>query len=66
MGKYAFYIWSAYGISFVVLVSLTFHLWNNLRAQTRMLAQLEKEGGPRRPRAVGPEDDPVQDGQPDE
>ncbi len=61
MGKYAFFIWAAYGISAAVLISLTLYLWNDLRVQTRTLARLEAEGGPRRPRAVGPEDDPVQE-----
>lgn len=62
MGKYAFFIWSAYGISAVVLIGLTFYLWNDLRLQARTLAQLEKKGGPRRPKAVGPEDDPQAQG----
>ena len=62
MGKYAFFIWGSYGISAAVLLGLTFYMWNDLRAQTRTLARLEREGGPRRPKAVGPEDDPVQEG----
>lgn len=62
MGKYAFFIWTAYGVSAAVLIGLTLYLWNDLRMQMRTLARLEKEGTPRRPKAVGPEDDPVQKG----
>ena len=61
MGKYAFFIWAAYGVSATVLIGLTLYLWNDLRVQTRTLARLEKEGTPRRPKAMGPEDDPVQE-----
>ncbi|PLX44967.1 MAG: heme exporter protein CcmD [Hyphomicrobiales bacterium] len=62
MGKYAFFIWTSYGISAAVLIGLTVYLWADLRKQARILARLEKEGAPRRPKAMGPADDPVREG----
>lgn len=57
MGKYAFFIWAAYGVSAAVLIGLTLYLWNDLRVQARTLARLEKEGTPRRPKAMGAKTD---------
>ncbi|HCX66398.1 MAG TPA: heme exporter protein CcmD, partial [Rhodobiaceae bacterium] len=42
MGGYAFYVWSAYGAAFAVIVALVWHSVADYRAQTRLAETLEK------------------------
>ena len=48
MGKYALYIWSAYGISFAVLAWLVLSSVMRLRASQKQLDTLEKATGRRK------------------
>ena len=43
MGGYAVYVWSAYGITLLVLVA---NIWGAYRRHTGMLARLRREDGP--------------------
>ncbi len=51
MGKYAFFIWAAYGVSALVLIGLTFYIWSDLKRQARLLQRLQDKGTPKRPSA---------------
>ena len=53
MGKYALFIWSAYGVSAMVLVGLSLYIWSDLKRQARLLQRLKERGAPKRPRAQG-------------
>ncbi|MAM96027.1 heme exporter protein CcmD [Parvibaculum sp.] len=52
MGGYAFYVWSAYGAAFAVIVALVWHSVADYRAQTRLAETLEKAAGGRVRRAA--------------
>ncbi len=51
MGKYAYFIWAAYGVSALVLIGLTFYIWSDLKRQARLLRRLQDKGTPKRPSA---------------
>jgi heme exporter protein D len=50
MGKYAIYIWPAYGIAAVVLIGLVWSSLRTLRARERENDALEADRPRRRPR----------------
>jgi len=52
MGKFAAFIWSAYGAWTLVLISLTLYTVLDLKRQRRLLAALKAQGAPRRRRAM--------------
>jgi len=47
-GKYAFYVWTSYGLAGLVLVGITLYTWIDSRVQRRVLRTLEERGLRRR------------------
>lgn len=54
MGGYGGFIWSAWGIAFVVLAALVVFSLKSMRARERELAQMEAEAPRRRRRTAEP------------
>lgn len=54
MGGYGGFIWSAWGIAFVVLAALIIVSLKSMRARERELAQMEAEAPRRRRRTAEP------------
>ena len=46
--SHLFFIWSAYGMTAIVLAGLVAVTWLDWRRQRRLLDQLEQSGAPRR------------------
>lgn len=64
MGKYAAFIWSAYGAWALVLIGLTLYIVLDLKRQRRLLTALKAQGAPRRRKAMQPaaDKDAIKDG----
>ncbi len=65
MGKYALFIWSAYGVSAIVLIGLTLYIWSDLKRQARLLQRLKDKGAPKRPGARAMDKGPATDNEPE-
>jgi heme exporter protein D len=48
MGGYAVFVWSAYGVAFVVLGGLALQSWRSHREAVRALERLQLDGATRR------------------